>query len=79
MTVYGFSDNLTSPVPICMPVMGNPKGGCLLKDLLERRSLASGAGSRAVLLKSTDESGSSVSSLRSLEVRPCPPSSPSTN
>ena len=24
MTVYGFSDNLTSPVPICMPVMPNP-------------------------------------------------------
>ena len=79
MTVYGFSDNLTSPVPICMPEMGNTKGGCLSRNLSERRSFASGAGSKAVLLKSTDESASSVSSLRSLEVRPCPPSSPSIN
>ncbi len=79
MTVYGFSDNLTSPVPICMPAMPNPQLGGLLTDLLDRRSLESGAGSRAVLLKSTDESESSVSSLQSLEVRLCPPSSPSTN
>ncbi len=35
MTVYGFSDNLTSPVPICMPVMGNTKGGCLSRNLSE--------------------------------------------
>ncbi len=28
MTVYGFSDNLTSPVAPCLPATGNPKQGC---------------------------------------------------
>jgi hypothetical protein len=40
MTVYGFSDNLASPVPICMPVMDNPKDGRFLSGLPERRSSA---------------------------------------
>ena len=28
MTVYGFSDNLTSPVAFCMPMMGPTRDGC---------------------------------------------------
>jgi len=35
MTLYGFSDNLTSPVPVCMPATAHPNVGFLSRDFLE--------------------------------------------